>query len=146
MHLNVLYTFAARNPMLKLTYTEVGLNLERITVPVDNLVETLISQRVVLAVRTGQAICVQPGRASFLVPVNSVNLKEFKATVQGETIRSIDLTSVDHEFYEISLRGTWVAGSHEAYEGMFVTSLNDRIELFIDRLWSSTQVKASSKV
>lgn len=132
--------------MLKLTYTEVGLNLERITVPVDNLVETLISQRVVLAVRTGQAICVQPGRASFLVPVNSVNLKEFKATVQGETIRSIDLTSVDHEFYEISLRGTWVAGSHEAYEGMFVTSLSDRIELFIDRLWSSTQVKASSKV
>ncbi len=132
--------------MLKLTYTEVGLHLERITVPVDNLVETLISQRVLLAVRTGQAICVQPGRASFLVPVNSVNLKEFKATVHGETMRSIDLTSVDHEFYEISLRGTWVAGSYEAYEGMFVTSLSDRIELFIDRLWSSTQVKASSKV
>jgi hypothetical protein len=132
--------------MLKLTYTEVGLNLERITVPVDNLVETLISQRVVLAVRTGQSICVQPGRASFLVPVNSVNLKEFKATVQGESIRCIDLTSVDHEFYEISLRGTWVAGSHEAYEGMFVASLNDRIEVFIDRLWRSTQVKASSKV
>ncbi len=132
--------------MLKLTYTELGLDLERIAVPVENLVENLISQRVVLAVRTGQSICVQPGRASFLVPVNSVSLKEFKATVQGESIRSIDLTSVDHEFYEISLRGTWVAGSHEAYEGMFVASLSDRIELFIDRLWSSTQVKSSSKV
>jgi hypothetical protein len=29
---------------------------------------------------------------------------------------------------------------------MFVASLNDRIEVFIDRLWRSTQVKASSKV
>jgi len=135
--------------MLKLTYTDVGLNLERIVNPVNNLadnyIETLVAQRVVLAVRTGQAICVQPGRASFLVPVNSVNLKEYKATVQGESIRSIDLTGVDHEFYEISLRGTWVAGNHDAYEGMFLVSLSDRIELFIDRLWNFTQVKASSK-
>ena len=135
--------------MLKLTYTDVGLDLERIVNPINNLasnhVETLVAGRVVLAVRTGQPICVQPGRASFLVPVNSLNLKEYKATVQGESIRSIDLTSVDHQFYEISLRGTWVAGNHDAYEGMFLVSLSDRIELFIDRLWNSTQTKASSK-
>jgi hypothetical protein len=130
--------------MLKLTYTDVGLNLERITSSNDHLVEQFVTQRAVLAVRTGQPICIQPGRASFLVPVHSVNLKEFKATVQGETMRSIDLTSVDHEFYEISLRGTWIAGNHEAYEGMFLTSLNDRIELFIDRLWNSTQITVPS--
>lgn len=136
--------------MLKLTYTEVGLYLERIANPihnsVDSLIEILVSQHVVLAIRIGQPICVQPGRASFLVPIHSVNLQEFKAIVRGESSQSIELSSVDHEFYEISLRGTWVAGSHEAYEGMFVTSLSDRIELLIDRLWRSTQVKASSKV
>ena len=134
--------------MLILTYTEVGLNLERIQTPVHNLaidrVEDLITQRVILAVRTGQPIYVQPGRASFLVPAKNVSLKEFKATVQGETIRSIDLTSVDHDSYEISLRGTWVANNSDAFEGMFVTSLNDRIEYYIDRLWRITQSIASS--
>ena len=129
--------------MLKLTYTEVGLNLERIQAPVNHLaidrVEDFIAQRVILAVRTGQPICVQPGRASFLVPAKNVSLKEYKSTVQGETIRSIDLTSVDHDFYEISLRGTWVASNSDAFEGMFVASLNDRIEYYIDRLWRVTQ-------
>ena len=68
-----------------------------------------------------------------------MSLKEFKSTVQGETIRSIDLTSVDHDSYEISLRGTWVASNSDAFEGMFVTSLGDRIEHYIDRLWKVTQ-------
>ena len=134
--------------MLKLTYTEVGLNLERIQTPVDNLaidrVEDIIAQRVILAVRTGQPICVQPGRASFLIPAKDVSLKEFKSTVQGETIRSIDLTSVDHDSYEISLRGTWVASNSDAFEGMFVTSLSDRIEHYIDRLWKVTQSLTST--
>ena len=129
--------------MLKLTYTEVGLNLERIQTSVDNRamnrVEDLITQRVILAVRTGQPVYVQPGRASFLVPAKSVSLTEYKSTVQGETIRSIDLTSVDHDSYEISLRGTWIAHSNDAFEGMLVTSLNDRIEYYIDRLWRGTQ-------
>lgn len=129
--------------MLKLTYTEVGLNLERIQTSAHHLmsdrVENIVAQRVILAVRTGQPICVQPGRASFLVPAKNVSLKEYKSTVQGETIRSIDLTSVDHDSYEISLRGTWVASNSDAFEGMFVTSLNDRIEYYIDRLWRITQ-------
>ena len=129
--------------MLKLTYTEVGLNLERIQAPVDNQamnrVEDLITQRVILAVRTGQPVCVQPGRASFLVPAKNVSLKEYKSTVQGETIRSIDLTSVNADSYEISLRGTWIARSGDAFEGMLVTSLNNRIEYYIDRLWRGTQ-------
>jgi hypothetical protein len=132
--------------MLKLTYTEAGLHLERICTPVDNLVENLIAQRVVLAVRTGQPICVQPGRASFLIPAKHVSIKEYKSTVQGETIRSIDLTSVDHDYYEISLRGTWVASNSDAYEGMFVTSLSDRIEYYIDCLWMKSQSFTSSIV
>lgn len=136
--------------MLKLTYTEVGLNLERIHTPIDNRamnrVEDLIKQRVILAVRTGQPVCVQPGRASFLVPAKNVSLKEYKSTVQGETIRSIDLTSVDADSYEISLRGTWIAGSGDAFEGLFVTLLNDRIEYYIDRLWRGTQSFTSTIV
>lgn len=130
--------------MLKLTYTDLGLDLERVATPVDHLVENLVAQRAVLAVRTGQPICIQPGRASFLVPVKHVNLKAFKSVVDGESVRTIEIASVDSDYYEISLRGTWIAGSSEAYEGMFVTSLSDRLEKFIDRLWTSTQNMAFS--
>ena len=50
----------------------------------------------------------------------------------------------DPDFYEISLRGTWVASNSDAFEGMFVTSLNDRIEYYLDRLWRVTQGTTST--
>jgi len=51
--------------MLKLTYTEFGLHLERVTVSL----ETLVSQRVVLALRMGQTLHVEPSRAAFLLSI-----------------------------------------------------------------------------
>ncbi len=47
--------------MLKLTYTDVGLHLERMATPL----ETLVAQRVVLALRAGQRLYIEPGKASF---------------------------------------------------------------------------------
>lgn len=121
--------------MLKLTYTEDGLYLERFAASV----ETTIAQRVVLAVRIGQPIFVQPGSASFLLPANAVNLKEFKHAVQGESPQTIELCQVDDEFYEVSIRGTWIANRSEAHEGMFVSRLSDRTEVFVEKLWKTTQ-------
>ncbi|MBE9029567.1 hypothetical protein IQ266_07305 [filamentous cyanobacterium LEGE 11480] len=121
--------------MLKLTYTEAGLYLERITASVENLV----SQRTILAVRTGKSIYVKPNGASFLIPANAVNLQAFKQAVQGETSQTIDLCQVDDEFYEVSLRGTWIASSNEAHTGIFVACMHDRTECFIETLWKATQ-------
>ncbi len=121
--------------MLKLTYSETGLELERLTASV----ETLVSQRTVLALRLGLPIFVQPGWASFLIPVDAVSLKAFKQAVKGESTKTIELCQVDDEYYEISLRGTWIANSNQAHEGMFVAVMGERSELFVDQLWQTTQ-------
>jgi hypothetical protein len=121
--------------MLKLTYTEDGLDLERITASV----EQVVAQRTIVAIRTGHSIYIKPDGASFLIPANTVNLKAFKQAVRGETARTIDLCQVDDEFYEISLRGTWIASSSEAHAGIFVVHMPDRSELFVEKLWKATQ-------
>ncbi len=121
--------------MLKLTYAETGLELERLMASV----ETLVSQRTVLALRLGQPIFVQPGWASFLIPVDAVSLKAFKQAVKGESTKTIELCQVDDEYYEVSLRGTWIANSNQAHEGMFVAVMGERSESFVDQLWQMTQ-------
>jgi len=50
--------------MLKLTYTETGFNLERLA----QSPEQLVALRVVLAMRVGQSISVEPSTAAFLLP------------------------------------------------------------------------------
>jgi hypothetical protein len=126
--------------MLKLTYTEVGLHLDRMT----GSVEKVVARRSVLAVRIGQSIFVQPGSASFLIPIDCVNLKAFKTAVKGESSRTIDLCKVDDDYYEVSIRGTWIASSNEAHEGMFVTMMNPQTELFVQHLWMVSQAQVSS--
>ena len=57
--------------MLKLNYTDVGLYMERtMTNP-----ELLIAQRVLLAIRLGRSLHIEPGRASFLLPADIPQLK-----------------------------------------------------------------------
>jgi hypothetical protein len=125
--------------MLKLTYTDVQLTLERLS----GSIETLIAQRVILALRVGHSIHVEPGKAAFLLPMTVVNLKEFKAAVRQDGSNTIALCAVDEDFLEVSLKGTWIAGRCDAHEGMFVAGLSDRTEFFVQKLWLSTQTAAS---
>ncbi|MEM9926593.1 MAG: alr0857 family protein, partial [Cyanobacteria bacterium P01_D01_bin.50] len=52
--------------MLKLTYTENSFYLELLT----QSVEEWIQARVILTLRVGQSLCVEPSTASFLLPVD----------------------------------------------------------------------------
>lgn len=125
--------------MLKLTYTEDGLHMEHLRA----LVETVVTQRTLLALRLGKALCIQPGTASFLLPVGAVNLKQFKAAMQGEQARSIEICAVDAEFYEVSIRGVWLANGNDAHEGMFVAVMQDKTEFFVHKLWLASQAVSS---
>jgi hypothetical protein len=126
--------------MLKLTYTDVGLYMERIAASL----ETLVSQRVVLALRAGQSLHVEPGKASFLLPADAPGLRHLETTLNLRIRQDITITPVDNEFVEMSVNGIWIAQTAEAYEGMFVTALCDRTEFFVYKLWQSTQTGVSS--
>jgi hypothetical protein len=135
--------------MLKLNYTDVGLYLDRtMTNP-----ELSIAQRVLLAMRLGRSLYVEPGHASFLLPADFPELEELEAALQREYNPSATIFLVDDASVEVNLSGCWVAENKEAQEGMFLTVMSvypeggtasHRIERFIYKLWQMSEVHISS--
>ena len=126
--------------MLKLNYTDVGLYIERtMTNP-----ELLIAQRVLLALRLGQTLHVEPGHASFLLPADIPKLKVLEMSLHQEYTSSVTLIAVDEEFVEVGLSGSWIAEDKDAHEGMFLTVMSDRNEFLIYKLWQMSEVYISS--
>jgi hypothetical protein len=126
--------------MLKLNYTDVGLYMERtMTNP-----ELLIAQRVLLAMRLGRSLHVEPGRASFLLPADIPELEVLETALQREYGSAVTLIAVDEEFLEVGLSGSWIAEDKDAHEGMFLTMMSDRTEFLIHKLWQMSEVHISS--
>ncbi len=126
--------------MLKLNYTDVGLYMERtMTNP-----ELLIAQRVLLAMRLGRSLHIEPGRASFLLPADIPQLKVLEMALQREYGSAVTLSAVDQEFVEVGISGSWIAEDKDAHEGMFLAVMSDRIERFIYKLWLMSEVHISS--
>ncbi len=132
--------------MLKLTYTDMGLHLEWLA---DSL-EAVVEQRVILALRTGQPIYVEPSRASFLLPADLPELADLEVAIAQAKTDSIALYPVDAEDVEVNLRGTWLAATTQAQEGVFVTAMSDgfqpttghHLELLVHKLWQVTQAQS----
>jgi hypothetical protein len=123
--------------MLKLTYTENGFYLERLAQPF----EEWVTARVILALRAGTNLCVEPSTASFLLPADMPQLRHLERHQEGED--AIALSLCDAEYVEVSLKGTWMTSDVEGAEGVFVTSLNYAVEFFLIKLWEESQLRTS---
>ncbi|MGD1907253.1 MAG: alr0857 family protein [Leptolyngbyaceae cyanobacterium] len=134
--------------MLKLNYTEFGLYMERATVSLD----VAIAQRIVLALRLGQSLHVEPSQAAFLLPAQANGLTPLKALLKEAKSDIATVIPVDDEFVEISLSGSWVAISEAAHEGTFLTAISDfpsanlreQVEALIYKLWQMSEAPVSS--
>lgn len=125
--------------MLKLTYTETGLHMERVAAPL----EVMVAQRVVLALRFGQTLHIERGKAAFLLPATIAELAQLEQALRTEPTLNLTVSPVDDQFVELSVEGSWIAETTEAHEGTFITALSDRIEFYVFKLWQTTQVPAS---
>lgn len=125
--------------MLKLTYTEFGLHLEQVAAPL----EVLVAQRVVLAMRTGQRLHIEPGTASFLLPSKAAGLAQLRRSLQLERLAAVAIAPVDAEFMEVTVYGSWLAATADAEEGVFVTELTHQAEFLVMKLWHETQAQVS---
>jgi hypothetical protein len=125
--------------MLKLQYTENGLFMERVI----GSIEILVAQRVLLAMRSGQTLHVQPSNASFLVPANSDGLTRLDLALRLDRDLQVTVIPVDTDWVEISVQGTWIAESIDAEEGIFITELGEQTEFWIYKLWEITQAAVS---
>jgi hypothetical protein len=126
-------------PMLKLTYTENGFHLERLAQSLEEWVTT----RVVLALRSGTGLCVEPSAAAFLLPADLPYLSDLEKLARSEMDGSIELSFCDGEYVEVVLQGSWLSDELDSEEGIFVTRLSDRAEFFIDKLCQEARMGAS---
>lgn len=134
--------------MLKLTYTETSFCLECLLQSLEEWVQS----RVILALRVGQCLCVEPSTASFLLPVDLPGVEMLKALIQKENSEIIAICGCDKECVEVTLRGCWLSNGSQDAEGVFVTAMSnspesDRIalgtEFFLHKLWQEAQHRAS---
>ena len=123
--------------MLKLTYTENGFYLELMAQPL----EEWVTARVMLALRTGTSLCVEPSNASFLLPTDLPELQALER--QGQTEEAIALCLCDADYVEVSLQGTWLSSNADAEEGIFVTVMSYAVEFFLFKLWQEAQTMTS---
>ncbi|MDJ0619903.1 MAG: hypothetical protein QNJ63_24710 [Calothrix sp. MO_192.B10] len=107
--------------MLKLTYTEDSFHLEYLT----QSPEEWVAQRVILAMRSGQFLCVKPSHASFLLPADLPGLEQLRQLIHTEDSGIISLCHCDRDYVEVTLSGSWLAEDTEEATGIFVTSISD---------------------
>ncbi len=121
--------------MLKLTYTETGFYLEYIAQSLEDWVQA----RVILALRVGQSLCVEPSTASFLLPVDLPGVDVLKAEVKRSDKEHITICVCDAEYVEVTLRGSWISSGCEDATGVFVTMMSQSTEFFLHKLWLDAQ-------
>lgn len=127
--------------MLKLTYTESSFYLECLTVSL----EEWVSQRVILSVRVGNSLSVEPYTASFLLPVDLPGVERLKAEVKRYDREIMALAICDEQYMEVTLEGSWLSNGSQEATGIFVASLSDRTEFFLHQLWQEAQACSSVK-
>jgi hypothetical protein len=125
--------------MLKLTYTETATSLEHLA----QTPEQLVSLRVMLAMRVGQTIVVEPSSAAFLLPRNLPALSLLEDAIQPAEAEMIALCIADEDTVEVSLAGTWITLDPDEENGVFVTRLSDRTEYLLVKLWNEAYAGAS---
>lgn len=125
--------------MLKLTYTENGFNLERLAQSLEDWVTT----RVILSLRAGWHICVEPSTASLLLPADLPGIERLEIEARREDSEIISVSACDVDYVEICLRGSWVSATSESDEGVFIVTMSDRTEFFLFKLWQQAQIVAS---
>lgn len=125
--------------MLKLTYIETGFYLEHIA----KSLEEWVQGRVILALRVGECLCIEPSTAAFLLPADLPGVDTLAIEVRRQAPEFIILSVCDAEYIEVSIKGTWVSSDTDSNEGVFVAAMSHSIEFFLLKLWQASQVDAS---
>jgi hypothetical protein len=123
--------------MLKLSYTDTALHIEKLSTSV----EKWISQRVLLAVRVGSAMSVEPMSAAFGLPTNLGSWSDLEYLIGREASEMVSLSVCDADVVEISLEGHWLSAGDDSEEGLFVTHLPPAIESLIVEIWQASEQK-----
>ncbi len=119
--------------MLKLIYTETDLHIEKLSTSV----EEWVNQRVLLALRVGNKISIEPTGASFGLSTSLAGWPELEHLIGREASETVSLSVCDEELIEIGLEGYWICQNPMSEEGVFVTHLPSIIENTLLAMWET---------
>ena len=125
--------------MLKATYTDTGIFLEKLT----ESVEMVVVQRVVINLRLGRRLIVESSYASLLLPADLPGLAELDAIAHKLSPEILQLEPCDSEWVEVTLRGTWITTETESAKGIFAIELEASTECCLFELWRRSQPQAA---
>jgi hypothetical protein len=125
--------------MLKLIYTETALHFELLAADLEDWVE----QRLVFASSTGETMFVNSEKANFLLPEPICEATAVKFYLHDQDVKTVTVNRCDLDRVEIGLTGYWLSTDINDAEGIFVTQLPDRVELYLWQLWSSANVPSA---
>jgi hypothetical protein len=130
--------------MLKLTYTSTGVVLERSVEPL----EVAVRRRMMLGLRMGQPLGIEPTSVSLMVNRSVPELKALisaVASAPASTLRLVqrEAAHVEMQQVEMQLQGYWLAQQEPLGEGVFMMNLDPTLEGHLVNIWQASQQDAS---
>ncbi|MEL4898074.1 alr0857 family protein [Crocosphaera sp. Alani8] len=123
--------------MLKLTYTHDGFVIDHL----QESLETWVTTRMILALRSSTSLCVEPSSASFLISLDLPYVNQLLENVDLFTEEILEINHYDDRSIEVVLEGTWLGEDVASEEGLFVCRLSDRLESLLYQIWQESPVK-----
>ena len=127
--------------MLKITYTESGLYLERLA----QTAAAFLSQRTALNWQMECDCIVQRSYGAFLLSAHLPDLEQLMSMSQQLNSSQISLSAGDCDVMEVSLQGYWLAEQSHSAEGILVAELPVHLEILLLRLWQISQKQMRAK-
>ncbi|AFY93891.1 alr0857 family protein [Chamaesiphon minutus] len=124
--------------MLKLIYTETDLHLELL----DSDIEDWVEQRLIFATSIGQTLYVTSEKAAFLLPDLVCEATAIGFYLDQQQENTVTVNRCDLDRVEIGLSGYWLATDVDSSEGIFVSQLTERVELYLWQLWCSANSRS----
>jgi hypothetical protein len=125
--------------MLKLTYTSTGVTLERSVEPL----ETTLRRRVLLGLRIGEPLALEPTSISLLVSHSLPALRGLMTAISQTPTQTLQLIQKGAAQVEMQLQGYWLAQPHHPGEGIFYLNLEPILEGHLVQIWQSSHQDAS---
>lgn len=125
--------------MLKLTYTSTGVTLER---SVESF-EATIRRRVLLGLRIGEPVGLEPTSISLLVSRSLPALKGLMAMISETATHPLQLIQKGSAQVEMRLQGYWLAQPEKHGEGIFFLNVEPALEGHLINIWQASHQDAS---
>ena len=125
--------------MLKLTYTSTGVTLER---SVESF-ESAIRQRVLLGLRIGEPVGLEPTSISLLVSQSLPALKGLMGFISQSPTNALELIQKGAAQVEMQMKGYWLAQPENPGEGIFFMNTDSALEGHLVKIWQSSHQDAS---